>query len=308
MTSAAEFDAAIQPAATPAPEPTPAPAEPVVPPAEPAKVETPEPTPTLAAEPASAEPVRDEKGRFVKVAVHARLMGEKDSRIEELEGQVKTLREATPAPPKTIEAIEKLKQKFVAQGFADELQELLTAVSGELLTRDEQVAKLEKALDGYQSEAQRQEQAAAEKSAEAVSAEIAKNPTLRGWLDGYLAEEPTPEAKLAWDTAKEHDAALRKMPAWRDKPMAERFEEAVSRTSRDLGLPLAAKPAEAARPALPPKPLPAPIAPASISNIPTGLSPNSPNNSAAGMSLHNAIHATQNMTRAQAEKLLLHGG
>lgn len=42
---------------------------------------------------------------------------------------------------------------------------------------------------------------------------------------------------MAWQAAVQHDKALRADPAWANKPMAERFEEATKRVLKEFGIP-----------------------------------------------------------------------
>jgi hypothetical protein len=54
-----------------------------------------------------------------------------------------------------------------------------------------------------------------------INAQIAANPDLKAWHDAkFAAEKPDP---TLWDQAADFDAVLRESPAWKDKPVAERF-------------------------------------------------------------------------------------
>lgn len=272
-----------------------------------------------APKPAVEEPARDDKGRFVKVAVHAREISKRDAEIETLKHQIEDLQKAKPTV-KNIEAFEKFKEKF-SEELPAAFKEMFGVLESEILSRDEKLAAMQAKIDEAEQSRQSAEQVEADKAAEASFKAAEQVPVIQGWWDAAQAENATDEVKTVWATAVEHDNFLKQAPAWASKPITERFAEVARRTALDLGIELPkVEPkvevkaevippkVETPKAELPPKALPAAPLPASLSNIPgPAASPATPKIASEGMSLHAAINATKGMSRAQAERFLLHG-
>lgn len=252
--------------ATPTPEA--APAAPAA-----AASDTPEAKPADTTAEKPEEPPRDDKGRYVKVSVHAREMSKRDAEIATLREQLASV-QAKPETPKSIAEFDKLREQFKGN-FPEEFQQVFGVMEQQLLTRDEENAKLKQVLARFEeAEKAKADEASAKATEEAIGA-IAAVPTLKAWQEVALGDQPTEEATALWNAAVKHDTVLREFPAWRDKPMQERFKEAALRTARDFGLTIPeATPSPAAPP--PHKPLPEQKLPASLSNVPGGIAPRDP--------------------------------
>ncbi len=309
-----------QPAAAPAPaaEPVadPALAQPAAAPAAPASADQPVATEGDAAAAAAAaaptnepEPPRDDKGRFVKVAVHAREMAARDRRIDELEQQLAAAKASPQASPANIAAFEALRDKLT--DLPPEIGAIIDAVQGELISRDEKLAKMQGIVDRYEQAEAARVSAAQDAAAEEAGRVIEADAVLSGWATEAFPDkgEPAADAKTRWEALVSHDEALAKLPAWRDKPQAARIEEAKRRTAADFGITLP-QPTQQAAPAAAPRQLPAAApaaAPSSLSNITAGRSPEAPRAS-SGMSFTAALAAARGLSPTQAEARILGGG
>lgn len=308
MSTAEEFDAFANGLGKPAevkPPEAPAVEPPAAPVAEPA-------VPAPAPAPAAEERPRDADGRFVSVAVHAREMGKLKDQVAELTSQLDKVKQ-TAETPKSIAAFDALREKF-QEDFPDEYKQMMGAFEGELLTRDQQMAKMSETLSRYEQSEQQREQQEQQKAADAVNAIIDASPV----LSQLQAAATTDEGKAVWDAAVKHSQQLLKMPAWVNKTEAEIYEEAGLRAARDYGIKVESTspatpspaPAPSATPApapATPKPLPAPTVPGSLSLVPTGQSPEVKGGMQVN-SLHAVMNASRNMSREDFERVLLHGG
>lgn len=279
-TAAVVAPAAVEPAAAPVVEEPAKPAEPEVVPAavvEPAKDE---PKPAVEVEPATTaaveEPQRDEKGRFVKLNVHVREVSQLKAELAAAKDELARSKEKPVV--KSIESLDKLSAVF-QEKFPAEFGEFLETVKSELLTRDEQNQKLKETLDAIEKREQEEADAKAAKVVDEVNDAIVGNKTLATWHEKAFADKATDEDRMLWDKAVEHDKILKTSPAWRDATLADRFKEAVKRTSQDFKIttttetPAAAPAAATTLPAAP-KTLPAQATvPSSLSNMPGGISP-----------------------------------
>ena len=137
-----------------------------------------------------------------------------------------------------MKMVEELEAK--AKAYADEgLEELAANTATQAKVMRSLMTKVEK-FGGYVEQAQARERAeqqrtqatAQEQAAEAVE----NNPTLR-YLDETYDKEP--KSKELWDRIAAEDKFLRTQPAWREKPVADRFTAAIKRVELETGpLPL----------------------------------------------------------------------
>lgn len=255
------------------------------------------------AEPAKTDAPRDEQGRFIRVGVHAKLMGEAQAAIKALQDQLEAAK--GDQSPKTIEALEELKDQFPA--------ELVDAVTGQFLALGAQNEKLVKQVEELlERDRAREQQEAAELSAQ-LRQDMSNVPQLMEWFEAANAENSTPEQQDLWQRVVEADAALKDTPAWKSRPVEQRFAKAVQRVCEDVGMDYkppaqqstnptgtTAKPAGVAATRELPK---APDAPTSLSSMPAGGSPQTPKAvPAEGLSLHQSAKATEGMSLDQKMK------
>jgi hypothetical protein len=272
----------------------------------------------------TGEPAKTENGdkgsRFVRVDIHARTVATErrareaaEARVKELESKLAAAGEAGTSQ-QTQDSIAEL------SALKDSLpEEAYNALEKRMRDSDAKLDKAMKAIERFeQAEQERIETAQAEARTQ-IDNVIAADTVLSEWqsavFDPETGEEradASQEAVDRWNALAQHDQALRKAPAWASKPLAERFAEAKRRTAADLGIELPAAAAPTSTTQQQTKELPAQVvkdAPGSLTNIPRGRSPEVTSAPAAEkMSLAAAIHATKGMSRAQAERMLLHGG
>ena len=265
---------------------------------------------------AGADGKKDE--RVVRLGVHVREVTAERKLREKAEAEVKELREqlgkVSDETKGQLDELEALKATLPEDAYE--------SVEKAFRARDEKLDRAMKVIERYeQAEEQRQRDEAVTAQSE-VDTALQANDTLSQWHeevygeDGEVRQDVSEEALERWNAVAAHDKILRASPAWSKKPLADRFQEAMTRAARDLDIELPKPETDSDKDKDPPpkKELPAIDpekggAPASLSNIPKGKSPSDTSQPAAeNMSLASAIHATKNMDRDQAERLLLHGG
>ncbi len=304
MSTAEEFDAFANGLGKPA-EVKP-PAAPVVEPVAAAPPAVPAPAP------AAEERPRDADGRFVAVAVHAREMGKLKDQVADLTSQLDKVKQTTETP-KSIAAFDALREKF-QEDFPDEYKQMMGAFEGELLSRDQQMAKMQATVQQFQTAEKQRAEQAQQQAAQTVNEIIQASPV----LSQLQAAAETDEGQAVWQAAVEYSQQLLTMPAWASKTEAEIYEEAGLRAARDYGIKVEPRtpatpspaPAPSATPVptpATPKPLPPPTVPGSLSLVPTGQSPEVKGGMQVN-SLHSVMNASRGMSREDFERVLLHGG
>lgn len=197
------------------------------------------------------EPARDDKGRFVKVAVHAREMAAKNDRIAELERQLQDAQGKEGRKPQSLESLNALRAKLKDEA-PEFVTEIIDALEAELVTRDEKVKAYESTIEQYT-------QAEAARAAETKAQLLAKVPVLNEW--SQAADDS--EQKALWQRAVLHEQQLREsgLTKWEDNEA--RFRQAALRAAEDLGIEL--KPEQIGR-----KPSPQSAAPTVAPSKPKG--------------------------------------
>lgn len=241
-----------------------------------------------AAEAAAAKPdgSSDKEHNFAVMRAANRRMqqelAEAQRKSEELQQQLasaKAGKDAGGAPP-DLAALDKqisdlrTKADEIAEGGAEELAQMFRQNADVLAGMRAHVAHTEqqrKAEADAQAEAERK--SAEDVVKDEVQATIDANPVLSHWQANDLE---------AFNLAADQDAILRSLPAWKDKPMAERFAKAVEMAKDlkpDAAMPQQAPPQGETKTTSEDKPKPAAAAPAgaapvrSLSDVPGGLAP-----------------------------------
>ena len=181
-----------------------------------------------------------------------------------------------PVAEKLTEAI-----KTLRENEGDAVADAYEALAGVVTQKDAKIAELEGRLD-------RQAQGSAEEIAQSSQHAIDSNPTLAQWLADADAAARGVDGKsaLAWQKAEALDDVLASSPEWQGRPLKDRFEEVV-RILGD-GAPGSGAPSDApkgdvkpedTKPKADTKPedrKPSRTAPESISDLPSGDTPDSP--------------------------------
>lgn len=140
-----------------------------------------------------------------------------------------------------LKMVEELEAK--AKAYEEEgLTELAATTATQAKAMRTMMARFEK-FGGYIAKAEareREEQQRAQKTAQEQSIEaIENNPTLR-YLDETYDKDP--KSKELWDRIAAEDQFLKTQPAWKGKPVADRFSAAIKRVEIETGpIPLPAE-------------------------------------------------------------------
>ncbi|CAB4158946.1 hypothetical protein UFOVP703_44 [uncultured Caudovirales phage] len=209
----------IQPTQAPSPAPAPAPA-PTQAPAPAAPVAAPAaPTP-----PAAPAPQEDKSRGDLRNALRASRHNERQlrERVEQMERDIADMRAgkqpaaASPSTPKDMEAyIAEVELNFPEQGRV-------------LRAQQQQLQELQARMP------------AAPPPPEPAFIPEQLDPRLQEVVDDVpelLAMQSTKELQEQWTAAKALDAALSTLPAWKDKPLQQRFAEVVKQVKQQFGAP-----------------------------------------------------------------------
>ena len=131
---------------------------------------------------------------------------------------------AKPEDAKPDPAAEKLKQAIATlrENEGDAVADAYEAIAGAVTQKDEKIAELQGRLD-------RQDQSAIEEVRSNSQREIDANPTLAKWQAEFLAAQQGVDGKsgLRWEQAEALDEVLERDPEWKGRPLSDRFSEVV---------------------------------------------------------------------------------